>query len=262
MKTKRDSNLVFTIKVAILLLIIFISAWKFFTEYKQYSDSKKLYEEVAENVVKSNSINSKEVPLTEDENTPVEGISSKEKIEIDFEYLKNANPDVVAWIRRDDEKINYPVVKGKDNDFYLYRSLDKSKNKCGSIFMDYKNDGEFTDDITYIYGHNMKDGSMFASLKDYEDSENVESLPDLYIYTPNGSKKIEIKYVFFHSGYDGLRTNFEDDSKWGKYFESLDSSANYVAKERPERGDRLIGLVTCEYVFENARLVVLGKLVD
>lgn len=260
MKENKKGNFSFFVKVGILILVILFSGWKVFSEFKEYRDSKILYDEVANKAVTNNKINL-EIP-SEKETSQSEVISDNEEIFIDFEYLQSENPDVVGWIRRDDEKINYPVVKGKDNDFYLYRSMDGTKNKCGSIFMDYSNDPGFKDDITLIYGHNMKDGSMFASLKDYESSENIPNIPRLRVYTPEGSKNIEIKYVFFHSGYNELYTNFKDDEDCNEYINSLEDSAIYKSGEALKREDRLIALVTCEYVFENARLVVLGKLED
>lgn len=88
---------------------------------------------------------------------------------IEFGELQKINPDIVAWIRIDGLGIDYPVVQGEDNEHYLYYTFRGEANVAGSIFLDYRNKADFSDSKIILYGHNMKNGSMFGSLKKYQD---------------------------------------------------------------------------------------------
>ena len=86
--------------------------------------------------------------------------------EVDFEELQKMNSDVIGWIEVEAiPEISYPIVRGEDNDYYLHRTFKKANNSAGSIFVDYRNGQYFGDCNTIVYGHNMKNGSMFGKLK-------------------------------------------------------------------------------------------------
>ncbi|NLY09266.1 MAG: class B sortase [Tissierellia bacterium] len=242
--------------IIVLILIILFSGWMLFRELLEYSESRKMYTEVAENAVIKAPL--KLENQISDSDTDSIGTCEAE-ISVDFNHLESVNPDIIAWIRREDGKLNYPIVQSEDNNYYLYRSVDKRNNKCGSIFMDAVNNADFSDDITLIYGHNMNDGSMFASLKGYEDKDKVGFLPEIRIFTPNNVFAFEVKYVYLHSGSTAISTNFSDE-EWEKYISSIEAKSMYVSSKRPLRGEKLVALITCEYAFENARLVVLGTI--
>ena len=103
---------------------------------------------------------------------------TQNKIRVDFIALKQRNPDVVAWIKINNTQIDYPVVQGKDNSYYLTHNMDKEYNKAGWIFLDYRNELNENDKNTVIYGHNMKTDLMFGTLKNVltdEWNENIEN---------------------------------------------------------------------------------------
>lgn len=105
--------------------------------------------------------------------------------QVDFEALKAINPDIVGWIEIEAiPSISYPIVKGMDNDKYLHTTFENTKNSAGAIFMDYTNASNFTDCNTLIYGHNMKNGSMFGLLKNLRDKELYKESPYFWICTP------------------------------------------------------------------------------
>jgi len=104
--------------------------------------------------------------------------------EIDFEGLRKINEDLVAWIQIPGIGLDYPVVQGEDNEYYLYHTFQKENNKAGSIFLDYRNHDDFTDRRVILYGHNMKDGSMFSNLKQYQDSVFRKNSDSAYLYLP------------------------------------------------------------------------------
>ena len=115
-----------------------------------------------------------------------------DRIEVDWEKLKQVNEDIVAWITLPALDLSYPVVQGKDNEYYLHRSVDGEYLFAGSIFMDYFNHPGLENYNTIIYGHNMRDGSMFARLKEYNDTDVYKACPYFWIYTPDGDHLYKI----------------------------------------------------------------------
>ena len=115
---------------------------------------------------------------------------------VDFDELLAINSDTIAWIRFDEPSIiNYPVVKSADNEEYLTKTFAENDNKLGAIFMDMRNNSDFSDRNTIIYGHHLNvSPDMFSRLNMYEDEEFCKEHPDFYIYTPDG--KIRTYTVF------------------------------------------------------------------
>ena len=107
---------------------------------------------------------------------------------VDFDELLAINSDTIAWIRFDEPSIiNYPVVKSADNEEYLTKTFAENDNKLGAIFMDMRNNSDFSDRNTIIYGHHLNvSPDMFSRLNMYEDEEFCKEHPDFYIYTPDG----------------------------------------------------------------------------
>ncbi len=118
---------------------------------------------------------------------------------VDFDALLEINPDTIAWIRFDEPSIiNYPVVKSADNNEYLTKTFAENDNKLGAIFMDMRNNSDFSDRNTIIYGHHLNvSPDMFSRLHLYEDEEFCQEHPDFYIYTPDGKVRT---YTVFSAG--------------------------------------------------------------
>ena len=135
-----------------------------------------------------------------------EGVQAEESLvpEIDFVSLKEINEDVVGWLYLPDTVINYPVVQGEDNSYYLKHLVDGSYNANGSLFVDYHNKMDFSDDNTLIYGHHMDSGKMFATLVKYKNQEFYDAHPVAYFLTEEKDYKIEI--------FSGYVTTHDSDS--------------------------------------------------
>jgi len=108
--------------------------------------------------------------------------------EVDFDALKAINDDVVGWLELEAiPSISYPIAQGEDNEYYLHRTIKKTYNFAGSVFIDSTNASDFSDCNTIIYGHNMKNGSMFNNIKSYTDQSFADEHPYVYIYLPDGT---------------------------------------------------------------------------
>ncbi len=179
-----------------------------------------------------------------------------ESIVIDFDALWKLNEDIVAWIYCPGTRINYPIVQGYDNDYYLYRLLDGSWNVNGTIFMDYRNDSDFADNNTLIYGHRMKTGAMFAELINYNRQSFYDEHPRMYIYTPDQMYRLELfAACVVDSIGDIYSLNPTDD-----VIRSCIEKSTFDAELSWPTG-RIVTMSTCTYEYEDARYVVLGDLV-
>lgn len=185
---------------------------------------------------------------------------------VDFGAIQEVNPDVVAWIYCEGTQVSYPVLRGKTNSDYLKRTYDGTYNSAGSIFMDYRNDPEFRDRNTVLYGHNMLNGSMFHCLNDFVSQEYFDKHSTWYIITPNKTYKLQIFASLITSYADELKLfqaiSYDSENWFDKYDDIMfDAEAKdegvFVAEQ-----DCLVMLSTCNYSFENARCVVIGKLIS
>lgn len=145
---KKKSKILITLIQIVLIAVIIFSGIKIIEWIKSNKKNKEIMSEIKENIVMNDGTN-----------------SNDEEYRVDFEKLKQKNPDTIAWIKVNGTDIDFPVVKGIDNSYYLTHNFNKEKNKAGWIFADYRNKFDGTDKNIIIYGHNMKDGNMFASLK-------------------------------------------------------------------------------------------------
>lgn len=166
---------------SVVLLIAGNRLYKIWEEYHVAGDE---YEKLRQYI---------EEPGAEKETEQNKHETDNQEASIDFESLKKINPDIVAWIHIEDVGIDYPIVQGTDNEHYLHYTFSGEANIAGSIFLDYRNNG-FLDYKAILYGHNMRDGSMFAALKNLDISEQ----PVIEIYTPDHTLQylaLSVEYV-------------------------------------------------------------------
>ena len=171
--------------------------------------------------------------------------------------MQEFNKDIIGWIYIEDTSINYPVVQAKDNNYYLYRLTNGEYNNCGTIFMDYRNDFDMTNRNTIIYGHNMKNGSMFAPLVNYRKQDFYDTHKNIYYCTPEKNYKIEL--------FAGLTV--DDDSEIYNLvnldenrINNLKNKSDFKSNVTVTDDDKIITLSTCAYEYQNARYVVMGVL--
>ena len=182
-------------------------------------------------------------------------------IDVDFEVLLSKNQDIVAWIYCPDTPINYPIVQAEDNEYYMHRLLDGNNSYPGTLFMDFRNSSDFSDWNSVIYGHNMRNDSMFGTLPDYKKKSYFESHREIYLLTPEYDYVINVLAGFVTPNnselYNALRP--EDAEKERLLKNWLDSSI-LASEDYPASEDRMITLSTCSYEYENARFVLVGSL--
>jgi sortase B len=179
---------------------------------------------------------------------------------VDFNALEKISPDVAAWIRLPGTNIDYPVAAAADDEYYVSHSFDGTENRSGAIFLDKDNRPDFSDGNTIIYGHNMKDGSMFAALHEYENEAFFLEHPDIFIYTPDGSVR---RYVVF-SAYvadaveSSYKLTFASEDEFLAYAERARARSAADTGVTISGNDRILTLSTCVSGRDDKRYVVMG----
>ena len=186
-------------------------------------------------------------------------IASVDTTEIDWESLHKINQDIVAWICLKDSNINYPVVKGSDNDFYLHRTVKKDNDLAGTPFIDCSVKEEFKDFDTIIYGHNMRDGSMFNNLNKYIEKDGFyETHRQIELITPENKYHL----VVFAGFYTKAGSDIYNSEYIREHINEVKGNNEIANVEDIEvtASDKIVTLSTCAYVYKNARCVIIGKL--
>lgn len=259
-KSSRANTIISNIILVIAVATFLFAGYKLYSIYNEYHKGEEEYEAVEKDVVEEIDI---EVETVDEEGEVV--VKTREVLDIDFSKLQAINQDVVAWIDFDEpSRISYPVVQGEDNDQYLRTTVEGKKNSSGSIFMDAAQNRDFTDRNTFIYGHNMKNGSMFGQLRKYKTEEFCKENPYFYLYTPDGK---ESKYQIFAVCIveDTSRTyikTYLNDETFMDYIEYIRGISRYDVDVEVTAESQIISLSTCTNVTETQRLVIHGVKVE
>jgi len=182
---------------------------------------------------------------------------------VDFDELNKTYPGIVGWIRLDDTLLNYPVMQYTDNDFFISHLPDGTPHRSGSVFLDHRNESDFSDKSILIYGHQTRDQDMFSILKNYRDRNFYESNPVIHLHTPDKDYMIVIFAGHLaHSQRDHPPLHFENDEAFMDYIRYLEGASLFRSNVSVSAQDRIVSLCTCAYDFDEARLIITGILLE
>ena len=231
--------------IFLLLILIFMAVigLKILQSMNEYNTGNNAYEEIQNIAV----------------NNDYEDISER----IDFDALKEINPDVVGWITLNGTVIDYPVVKGEDNEYYLHHLYTGEWNSLGSLFVDFRNRDLFQDQVSVIYGHSMLNGSMFFILERYErqsfyeeHKEFIFETPDkTYILEPIAGKTVDAKIPF-------LQFNFVTEEEYEAYINEFIRTSTFRSESEFNKTDRTVMMIKCSDDCEDARYVLVCKVTE
>lgn len=185
------------------------------------------------------------------------------EIRSSFDELRKVNDDIIGWIHMKDTMIQYPIVQSHDNAFYLTRNYLKNDTRAGSIFMDYRNDVLHESPNTVVYGHRMRDGSMFAGLTNYLKQDFFIDHQTFQYDTLYHSYEAEIFAVYETTvDFDYIQTDFRDLGEYAHYLQAVRKKSIYQTKTDVSTDDLILTLSTCDHVLapKSVRLVVQAKL--
>lgn len=256
-KKKKKSDVLLTIALIVAIAVFCYAAFNLYHIYTEYKKGTDEYNQIEEMAVTERDADSGEAAGP--------NAQLKPPIEVDFDKLKSVNEDVVGWIYVDAlPDISYPIVKGKDNQTYLHQTYEKNYNFAGTIFVDYENSGDFSDCNTLVYGHNMKNGSMFGHLKRFrEDDRLYKQDKYFWILTPERNYRYEIISAYTTGVNSDTYTLFKGPGEeFEKYLETIKGYSEIQTDDTDLTiKDKIVTLSTCTGN-ESTRFVVQGKRVD
>lgn len=190
--------------------------------------------------------------------------SMKEKYELmlpNLEALLTINSNAFAWIKVDGTRVDYPIVKGDDNSYYLDHALDRTYSVSGSVFVDYLNSKKLSQNRnTCVYGHNMNDGTMFQTIMNFKNKNQfkngkieIYTKEGIYVYTPFSAYESDPYFYFFY-------TEFPTDEYFSQFLTDIKEKSMHESTITPTVDDKIVTLITCTNTVEDKRFVVHGVL--
>lgn len=260
----------------LFLVLVCFSGWKVYSILHGYKDAERRYDSLAGAVVAAPAFSVEEaVPGLSPEASPLEGETpdapsgepapSQETspVSVDFEALNQYGGRVIAWIHLPHTIINYPVAQSADNEYYLERFLDGSPISGGTLFADCACPSDLSGQNTIIYGHNMKDGSMFALIDDYAVQSFYEQHPVMYLNTPTQNYRIDIFSCFTTDPESFVYSPaFASTEDYDAFLRRLVDSSEIDCGVEPSADKRIVTLSTCTYTGDDVRFVVCGMLTE
>lgn len=247
-----------TLAAVLFACIIIYAAYNIIVLYREYEVASNEYEGLSALAhggdTSSPGNSSASVPL---ESNAVEPYHCP----IDFAALREVNPDIVAWIVVDGTTIDYPIVQGPDNATYLNTTFSGTYNPSGAIFMDYRNAPDFSDANTIIYGHKMRNDTMFQGLSEYKSQDFWNEHPAFTIYTPDVGYRCEVFAAYVTQPVSETYVlDYNTKDNFVVYLTHAVSNSLIQTGTVLYSADRIVTLSTCDYSFNNARMVVHARL--
>lgn len=245
--------------VILFFILIIIASCKIYSINQDYNKSNQSYSELEQFV---------EMPESEHiENEDTEETTTAKATEtilfptVNFEDLSEINSDIIGWLDIDNTAINYPVVQGEDNSYYLKHLFDKNYNSSGCIFLNCNNSFDFSDHNNVIYGHHMKNGTMFSSLMEYKNQDYYDAHPQAILVSLTQNYIIDIFSGYVASTNDNAwRISFASENEYAEWIAKIKKRSCFISNIAPSVSDKIITFSTCSYEFDNARFVLHGVL--
>ena len=259
-------RVLFTCLTIVFAVMLGISANRLISTVLEQRESTRVYDALAEHVTFVPPIlqpGTQHVPPQEGGEAPGEEIAPEPVFPtVDFAALAEINPNIVGWLVLEGTVINYPVVHWRDNDRYLHRLFDGTRNPAGTLFVDSRNAPGFSDLNNIIHGHHMRDGSMFATLYRFQSQEFFDAHPQMLLMTPERNYIIKL-----FAGYaanireESWQIDFNSYTEFDQWIRDSIARSDFTSNVHAGARDRIMTFSTCTTFSDNARYVVLGKMV-
>lgn len=242
----RIKNIIYYLTLLLLSIIFIISLKNIINWLYDNNHTKKMIDKISDNTI----IKTVDEGNNQEDNT-------ENLIDVDFEKLKKINSDVVGYIIVNNTNINYPVVKTDDNEFYLNHSFDRSYNKAGWVFMDYRNHNEFFDTNTILYAHGRLDNTMFGSLRNVIEESWYKNQDNYIIHYSNDyyNTMWQVFSVYkIKTTNDYLNINFSSPKRHQEFIDLIKNRSVYDFQVDVTLNDKIITLSSC---YDDINKVVL-----
>ena len=259
--------LIYTI-LTILITLSIIYIINIFLDKKQAIQESKLLDKIEINENQVNETITEEIVNESTQENIEETINQENERILKVQKLQEENPDIVGWLEIEGTSINYPVLQGDDNEYYMTHNYKKQKSKNGSIFLTKDYDWSIPSSNLLIYGHNLSNGTMFQELLKYEKEDFYKKHPIIRFTTNNEDAEYEIisafkSRVYYKSEKNVFRyyyfVNAKTEAEYNEFVQNAKKASLYNIDKTAQYGDQLITLSTCSYHVEDGRFAVVGR---
>ena len=266
--TKRRKGIIYIFVYILLSILILISAI-YIIKFLLSKEEAKKESELLDTVEINNNEIEKETKETEEMTEKTNEVENKETERmLKVKELQKENADIVGWLEIENTSINYPVLQGEDNEYYMTHNYKKEKSKNGSIFLNKDYDWNIPSSNLLMYGHNLGNGTMFQELLKYSSENFYKEHPVINFATENEDAEYEIISVFksrvyYKSEQNVFRyyyfINANTEEEYNNYVENAKKASIYEIEPTAKYGDQLITLSTCSYHVKDGRFAVVGR---
>lgn len=227
-------KIIYRILLLFCIAVFCVSAWKLYGYYRSYKEAKDTYHQIQKENVQT----------------------SKNERKINFKKLRKKNPDIAGWVYIKGTTIDYPIVQGKDNEEYLHQDFNKKKSSSGTIFLDHSCSKDFTSDNNIIYGHHMKNGTMFAQLLKFRETSFLKKHNEIILYTPSKTMHLKVISAYAMKAQDQMPIDFASTKEHNAYIKKVRRMSEASIKRSVKKNSRIYTFVTCSYEREDNRTYV------
>ena len=272
---RRGIYVIIYLLLSVLIVLSIIYIVNFFSLKQEAKEQSKLlstiniYEkegtkEVVQNVSKDGEEKYEETAIVE--NTEEQKEETERMLQV--KELQGQNADIIGWLEIENTNINYPVLQGTDNSYYMTHNYKKENSKNGAIFLDANYNWNIPSNNLLIYGHNLGNGMMFQELLKYEKESFYQEHPIIRFTTTEEDAQYEIISVFKSRVYHKSEKNVfryyfflnnESEEEYNQFVKNAKNASLYSIDTTANYGDQLITLSTCSYYVEDGRFAVVGR---
>lgn len=255
------NNTIRKLIIAICIVVLAFSAYNLVSTYLEYQHMDEVNDAITEQYVDSGD-DTEDDPEQPEEEPEVDDEYAKLHSEVDLKSLYERNPEVIGWIQIPDTRVDYPILYPSSTNEYLYADIDHNYLRSGSIFLDSRTVDPFDANNTVIYGHNMKNGSMFHGIKPYVNQDFALEHPYIYIYRLNGTiEKYQVIGAGIIKATNEFYSNYNIDTQ--TYYSKIKAYSSISIDFDESIDAPIIMLSTCATGSSDElnRYVVHGKLV-
>lgn len=254
----------------ILLVFIIVFIYLLIDTINVYRKTEEMYEQT-KTIYNKQEQKSQEISITEE--TSNKNKTKKEEkaniqIKSEFKSLIENNKDIFGWITIEGTAVDYPVVQSENNGFYLNHNFNKEEDKKGAIYIDFRNNLDGKDDNYIIYGHKIRDGTMFSDLTKYVEKEtfkeyfkNNNIIIFSSLYTDMKWKIFSVHVVDLDKEDYHLYTKYKNRDKYLEFLNNAKEKSLVKSDVELDKNDKIITLVTCNFWYKNSRVFIHAKLI-
>ena len=273
MKKRSKVKIIICCILIIIIVVSFTYIIRIFLLRKEAVEESMLLNEIKLTDAELNEIKvqeeeqAKENTIRQEEETKKRKEQEKKERMLKVKKLQEINSDIVGWIQIDGTNINYPVLQGEDNEYYLNHNYKKQKTEKGSIFLDKSYNWDIASNNLIIYGHNLVNGQMFKDLLKYAKEDFFAKHKTIRFTTEKEDKEYEIISAFKSKVYNQAEKNVfkyydfinsKSEKEYNNFVKQAKEASLYDTKNTAKYGDELITLITCAYHVDDGRFVVIA----